>query len=66
MNKRIILKRIDDKISDNHDAMDTGLEREKYMRKVGANEELSSMRDFVVELSDDDVGDDELEDLPHE
>lgn len=63
MNKRIILQRIDTKISDNHDAMDTGLEHDKYMRKVGANEELSDLRQFVVELSDDDVADDELEDL---
>ncbi len=64
MNKRHILNRIDSKVSDNHDAMDSGLEYCKYMRKVGANQELSDLRSWIVELSDDDVGEDELEELP--
>lgn len=63
MNKRTILNRIDSKISDNHDEMDSGLDPAKYMRKVGANEELKDLREFVVELSDEDGGDGELEDL---
>lgn len=63
MNKRAILKRIDEKVSDNHDAMDTGLEHDKYMKKVGANQELLDMRDFVVEVPDEDADDSELEDL---
>ena len=64
MNKRHILNRIDSKISDNHEAMDTGLDFDKYLKKVGANQELSDLRDFIVGLSDDDDGEDELEDLP--
>ena len=64
MNKRTILLRIDSKISDNHEAMDSGLDEAKYMRKVGANQELKDLRDFVVEISDDDDGESELEDLP--
>ena len=64
MNKRQILNRIDSKISDNHEAMDTGLDFDKYLKKVGANQELSDLRTYVVELSDDDDGEDELEDLP--
>lgn len=63
MNKRAILKRIKDRISDNHESMDTGLEHDTYMRKVGANEELKDLRDFVVELPDADDVDGELEDL---
>lgn len=64
MNKRHILNRIDEKVSDAHDAMDTGLQEEKYNRKVGEVSALKDLRDFIVELSDDDVDDDELEDLP--
>lgn len=64
MNKRQILNRIDSKISDNHEAMDAGLDYDKYMKKVGANQELGDLRAFVVGLSDDDDGEDELEDLP--
>ena len=63
MNKRAILNRIDEKISDAHDAMDTGLSDEKYNRKVGIVQALKDLRDFVVELSDKDVDDSELEDL---
>ena len=44
--------------------MDTGLDYDKYKQKVGANQELHDMRDFIVELSDDDVDDDELGELP--
>ena len=64
MNKRHILNRIDSKVSDAHDAMDTGLDDDKYNRKVGEVSALKDLRTFVVELSDDDDGDDELEDLP--
>ena len=64
MNKRIILKRIDEKVSDAHDAMDTGLENDKYQRKVGEVGALMDLRDFVLGISDDDEVDDELEDLP--
>ena len=64
MNKRQILNRIDEKVSDAHDAMDTGLPEEKYNRKVGEVSALKDLRDFIVELSDDDDGEDELEDLP--
>ncbi len=64
MNKRQLLNRIDSKISDNHEAMDTGLDYDKYLKKVGANQELFDLRDFIVGLSDDDADDDELEDLP--
>lgn len=63
MNKRQILNRIDEKVSDAHDAMDTGLPDEKYNRKVGEVGALKDLRDFVVELSDDDADDDELEEL---
>ncbi len=63
MNKRQILNRIDGNISDAHDAMDTGLPEEKYNRKVGEISALKDLRVFVVELSDDDVDDDELEEL---
>lgn len=64
MNKRQLLNRIDSKISDNYEAMDTGLDYDKYLKKVGANQELHDLRSFIVELSDDDVDDDELEELP--
>lgn len=64
MNKRQILNRIDSKVSDAHDAMDTGLPEEKYNRKVGEISALKDLRVFIVELSDDDDGEDELEDLP--
>ena len=64
MNKRHILNRIDSKVSDAHDAMDTGLAEEKYNRKVGEISALKDLRLFIVELSDDDDGEDELEDLP--
>ena len=64
MNKRQILNRIDSKVSDAHDAMDTGLVEEKYNRKVGEISALRDLRVFIVELSDDDDGEDELEDLP--
>lgn len=63
MNKRQILNRIDEKVSDAHDSMDAGLERDKYNRKVGEVSALKDLRDFVVELSDDDVDEDELEEL---
>ena len=64
MNKRQILNRIDSKVSDAHDAMDTGLPEDKYNRKVGEISALKDLRVFIVELSDDDDGEDELEDLP--
>lgn len=64
MNKRLVLNRIDEKISDNHESMDTGLPPEKYSRKVGENQAYRDLRDFIVEISDDDDLDDELEDLP--
>lgn len=64
MNKRQILNRIDENISDAHDAMDTGLEPDKYNRKVGAVQALDDFRTWIVELSDDDADDDELEELP--
>lgn len=64
MNKRQLLNRIDSKVSDAHDAMDTGLEDDKYNRKVGEVSALKDLRDFIVELSDDDADDDELEELP--
>ena len=64
MNKRQILNRIDEKVSDAHDAMDTGLPEEKYNRKVGEVSALKDLRDFIVELSDDDDGEDELGELP--
>lgn len=63
MNKRAILNRIDEKISDAHDSMDSGLEFPKYREKVGAVKELQDLRDFIVEFSDDDVDDSGLEDL---
>ena len=63
MNKRAILNRIDSKISDAHDAMDTGLEYPKYREKVGAIKELQDLRDFIVEISDDDDDDPELEEM---
>jgi hypothetical protein len=44
--------------------MDSGLDYDKYQRKVGANQQLQDLRDFIVELSDDDADDDELEELP--
>jgi len=64
LNKRQILNRIDSKVSDAHDAMDTGLPEDKYNRKVGEISALKDLRVFIVELSDDDDGEDELEDLP--
>ena len=64
MNKRQILNRIDEKVSDAHDAMDSGLERDKYNRKVGEVQALADLRTWIVDLSDDDVDDDELEELP--
>lgn len=64
MNKRQILNRIDSKISDAHDAMDSGLDQDKYNRKVGSVQALDDLRMWVVELSDDDADDDELEELP--
>ncbi len=64
MNKRQILNRIDEKVSDAHDAMDTGLENDKYQRKVGEVAALNDLRVYVVDLSDDDVDDDELGELP--
>ncbi len=64
MNKRQILNRIDSKVPDAHDARDTGLPEEKYNRKVGEVSSLKDLRDFIVELSDDDVDEDELEELP--
>lgn len=44
--------------------MDTGLEPDKYNRKVGAVQALDDFRTWIVELSDDDADDDELEELP--
>ena len=44
--------------------MDTGLPEDKYNRKVGEISALKDLRVFIVELSDDDDGEDELEDLP--
>lgn len=64
MNKRVILKRIDETVSENHESMDAGLEHDKYMRKVGENQALDGLRRFIVDLSDDDAEDDELEELP--
>ena len=64
MNKRHILNRIDEKVSDAHDAMDTGLENDKYQRKVGEVAALVDFRAWIVDLSDDDVDEDELEELP--
>jgi hypothetical protein len=64
LNKRQLLNRIDSKVSDAHDAMDTGLPEEKYNRKVGEISALKDLRAFIVELSDDDVDENELEDLP--
>lgn len=64
MNKRIILKRIDQRISDAHESMEVGLDGDKYNRKVGAVAELRDFRSFIVDMSDEDAEDDELEDLP--
>ena len=65
MNKRAVLNRIRDKISDAHDSMDSGLELDKYNRKVGEIQALTDLKEWIVELSDeDDVDDSELEDLP--
>lgn len=64
MNKRAILNRIDGKVSDAHDSMDTGLEFPDYREKVGMVKALNDLRDFVVEISDDDDDDSELEELP--
>ena len=63
MSKRAILNRIDTKISDAQEAMDTGLETPKYREKVGGVKELKDLRAFIVELSDDDDDDGELEEL---
>jgi len=63
LNKRQILNRIDEKISDAHDSMDSGLDLDKYNRKVGIVQALDDLRAWVVDLSDDDAGEDELEEL---
>lgn len=58
------MRRIDEKVSDAHDSMDTGLEFPVYREKVGHNKALKDLRDFVIEISDDDDDDSELEELP--
>ena len=64
--KQAILRRCVEKISGNHDSMDSGVEHSsKYWKLVGANEAYSDIHDFVRDLrdeEDEDLG--ELEDLP--
>jgi len=63
--KRKILLRCAEKIAENHDAMDTGLEFVKYNRRVGQNEAYADILSFAEDLrDDDDETEDELEDLP--
>ena len=63
MNKRTILKRIDEKVSDAHASMSTGLEYPIYREKVGMVKALQDLRDFVLDTPDVDDVDDELGDL---
>ncbi len=63
--KRAILKRCEEKIAENHESMDAGLEFVKYRTLVGQNQAYRDIQDFVREIRDvDDESNDELEDLP--
>lgn len=63
--KRKILLRCAEKIAENHEAMDTGLEFVKYNRRVGQNEAYADILSFAEDLRDDDDEiENELEDLP--
>ncbi len=63
--KRAILSRCEEKIADNHESMDAGVEFGKYNRMVGQNEAYSDLADFVKEIRDEgDEDETELEDLP--
>ena len=63
--KRKILSRCREKIAENHESMDAGLEFGKYNRKVGENQAYQDIIKFVSELRDDEEeSETELEDLP--
>lgn len=63
--KRAILSRCNEKIAENHQSMDAGVEYGKYQRMAGQNQAYSDLHDFVRDLRDeDDEIETELEDLP--
>ncbi len=64
--KRAILSRCEEKIADNHQSMDSGVEFGKYRTLVGQNQAYDDIKDFVLGIRDeeDDESETELEDLP--
>ena len=63
--KRAILSRCKEKIAENHQSMDAGVEYGKYQRLAGMNQAYDDIRDFVKDLRDEgDEIETELEDLP--
>ena len=63
--KRAILSRCEEKIAENHQSMDAGVEFGKYKTLVGQNQAYEDLHDFVKNLRDeDDEIETELEDLP--
>ena len=64
--KRAILSRCVEKIAENHQSMDAGVEYGKYQRFAGMNQAYADIHDFVKDLRDeeDDESGTELEDLP--
>ncbi len=64
--KRAILSRCKEKIAENHQSMDGGVEFAKYQRLAGMNQAYDDIHDFVRDLRDeeDESELDVLEDLP--
>ena len=63
--KRAILSRCVEKIAENHQSMDAGVEQGKYQRLAGMNQAYADIHDYVKDLRDEDEEiETELEDLP--
>ena len=64
--KRAILSRCKEKIAENHQSMDAGVEFGKYKTLSGMNQAYDDIHDFVRDLRDEDDESelDVLEDLP--
>jgi hypothetical protein len=60
--KKALRKYVSEKIAENHQSMDAGLDTDKYNRKVGENAAYSTIVEWLSERKDD-ADSDELEDL---
>lgn len=62
--KGALLQRCEQMIADNHDDMDSGLERDDYVSKTGMNAAYRDIIEFMRDFRDSDDDEDTLEELP--